>query len=795
MPLLWLSLAFLSGIIVSSSLALPVGSWIALGTVLLLLLILRSYLKRFTPHVIRSFTYTNLFNLPVPLTALLLSLSFGALRFTISQPNPNDTHFIAWYNQRSGTSILEGVLVEPPDRRDWYANLRLEADQIRPPGSSIFVPVHGLVLARVDLQGKWRYGDRVQLEGDLQTPSETESFSYRDYLARQGIYTYLPTAQLTLLLHNQGNGIMAAIYALKERALEIVYKVYPDPEASLLAGILLGVETGIPEPVRAAFNDTGTSHIIAISGFNITILAGLFTATFSRLLGRWRGAVAATLAIGVYTILVGADATVVRAALMGGLGIFAVQIGRRQNGLNSLAFVAAVMALFNPHTLWDVGFQLSFAATLGLVLYAEPLTTWFTNIASRFVSLSTAQRLARVVGEYLLFTVAAQLTTLPLIAYYFKRLSLVSFTANPVILPAQPPVMVLGGLAVLLGLVYLPLGQVTAYLAWPFVVFTIRAVEFFNQLQGGAWALDQIPLALVLTLYTLLFLVTFVGQHLSKFIGWVKPGLALVGLGAITLFIWRAILAAPDGRLHLYVLDVSQGSSSGDALLVQSPEGRFLLVDGGPSPTMLSDALGRRLPLHHRQLDWVIIAGIKESQISALPRVLEIYPPANILWGETITQTSSARYLKENLAQWNVPVIPARTGQTLDLGSGAKLRLLATSGWGMTLMLEWGNFRALLPVGLDFDVLNGFLNDPTITPVTALMLADRGRASLNPPQWIAKLHPQVVLLSVAAGDWNQFPPPETLQTLQGYTLLRNDRNGWIHLSTDGKQLWVEVEKR
>jgi len=792
MPLLWFSLAFLSGILLEFTLALPVEIWLGLGTASLMLLLLRPYIKRYAPFTIR---FTNLLHLPIPLAALLLSLSLGALRYTHSLPNLNNPNFIAWYNQQEGTTILEGVLIEPPDLRDWYANLRVEIDQLRPPGKATFVPVHGLVLARVYPQDKWQYGDRLQLEGELQAPPEFEDFSYRDYLARQNVYSYLPKAQVKLLMHNQGNRIMALIYTFKERAIETVYKLYPDPEASLLAGILLGVETGIPEPVRTAFNDTGTAHIIAISGFNITILAGLFTATFNRLLGRWRGAVATTAAIGVYTMLVGADATVVRAALMGGLTVFAVQLGRRQNGLNSLAFVAAVMALFNPLVLWDVGFQLSFAATLGLVLYAGPLTTWFTNFANRFVSLSTAQRLAGWVGEYLFFTLAAQLTTLPLIAYYFKRLSLVSLIANPVILPVQPPLMVLGGLAVLLGLVYLPLGQITAYLAWPFVVFTIRAVEVFNHLQGGAWVLGKVALPILLVFYALLFLVTFAGQRFSKLFGLFKPGLALVALGSITLLVWRATLAAPDGRLHLYVLDVSRGSSSGEALLLQSPSGRYLLIDGGPSSSLLSDALGRRLPLLHRQLDWVIIAGTKENQIAALSRVLERYPPSNVLWSETITQTNSARYLKESLAQWNVRVIPTQAGQILDLGSGASLRVLATSEWGATLLVEWDNFRALLPVGLDFNTLYDFQNDPSMTPVTAFTLVDRGRASLNPPEWIATLHPQVVLLSVSAGDWNRFPPPETLHALQGYTLLRTDRNGWIHLSTDGKQFWVEVEKQ
>lgn len=130
---------------------------------------------------------------------------------------------------------------------------------------------------------------------------------------------------------------------------------------------------------------------------------------------------------------------------MGGIALFGRQLGKRQTGLNSLGFVAAVMALFDPQVLWDVSFQLSFAATLGLVLYARPLQDWLTGLLARRLPQATVRRISGPVGEYFLFTLAAQVMTLPVIAYHFQRISLVSILANPIILPAQPPVMVLGG--------------------------------------------------------------------------------------------------------------------------------------------------------------------------------------------------------------------------------------------------------------------------------------------------------------------------------------------------------------
>jgi competence protein ComEC len=205
----------------------------------------------------------------------------------------------------------------------------------------------------------------------------------------------------------------------------------------------------------------------------------------------------------VYTVLVGANAAVVRSAIMGGLSIFARQVGRRQHGLNTLALTGAVMALFNPMILGDHGFQLSVAATLGLILYAQVFSEGFKSLIARRLSEATADRVTRPVGEYVLFTLAAQLVTLPVMAYHFNKISLVALIANPLILPAQPPVMILGGLAVLLGLVYYPLGQLAGYLALPFVTYTIHLVELFARIPVGELSLGEVSLPVVVLFFVL----------------------------------------------------------------------------------------------------------------------------------------------------------------------------------------------------------------------------------------------------------------------------------------------------
>lgn len=818
MPLLWLSLAFLSGIILGATISLPVSTWMLLALASLLLLALprlfNTIFIRFpTPfrfiasHIPGKITHA-LIRLPAflhkvrlrfsPLSfpLLLCVLLLGAARYRAAQPHINLEH-IAWYNDQTAEVILEGTIIEPPDERDQYTLLRVSAEGLGLDKNPLLISIHGTLLARLPPGEDWQYGDRIHLQGHLQTPPEDEDFSYRDHLARQGIYSYMPNGTGYLLLHNQGNPIYAFIYRLRQRGLNLIYHYYPEPEASLLAGIVLGVQTGIPQTVQQAFRVTGTSHIIAISGFNITIVAGMFSVVFARLLGRRKGAIAAALGIAFYTLLVGASAAVVRAAIMGGLGLFARQVGRRQQGLNSLGIVAAIMTVASPMVLWDIGFQLSFAATLGLVLYADPLSRVFRGWAERLMPKPIVDRLAGPVGAYGLFTFAALLTTLPLTLYYFGYLPLTAPFANPLILPAQPAVIVLGGLSVLTGLVFRPLGQLMAYLAWPFTAYTIRVVEWLGGIPGSVIATGRWTMPLVVLFYVLLFGWTLTHERLKTYLTQytpalnLKPALPLFVLALTTVLAWRVAFSAPDGRLHITLLDVG----SGEAILIQTPAGSNILVNGGPSTSLLSEALGRRLsPVNHR-LDWLVIAVPDEEGLASLPRLVDRYPPQNVLWAGATHGVYSSRLLWEALTLKGTPVTPMQAGHRLDLGSGISLQALTAGARGAVLLLEYDRFRLLLPLGLDFKALESLKNGETIGPVSALLLSESGFAPLNPPEWLDNLRPQVTLLSVAADDSQGLPDPQVMTSLAGFPLLRTDQNGWIELITDGGKIWINVERR
>lgn len=505
---------------------------------------------------------------------------------------------------------------------------------------------------------------------------------------------------------------------------------------------------------------------------------------FGRILGPRRGALAALLGIGVYTVLVGGDAPVVRAAIMGGFSLFARQIGRRQHGLNSLSITAALMMAFNPLLLWDAGFQLSFAATLGLILYAEPWTAALESWLGKRVSAEITKKLTGPISEYFLLTLAAQLTTFPILVYHFQRVSWVSLPANLAILPAQPPIMILAGLSVLAGFILTPLGQVCAYLAWPFVAYTIRMVEWIADFEG-ARSIGQVSMLFVGGYYLLLFLVTVLysprwKQALPK----LRPVFVLAALMVLSVLVWSAALAAPDKLLHTTILDVGDGV----AVLIQSSDGRYVLIGGGSSSIRLSDSLGRFLPLFHRQLDLLVVPNAQKQYVAALPEAVERFPPMQAFCAGEPGESRLAEELYTDLQAEHIPIEIMSPGAVVELGRGARLEVLTSGAKGVLLLLHWEGFRLLLPFYPDVSCIDIFKDVQTAGRATALVLTGAEIESCPIDAWFAVSKAQLVVISQPHPNI-----PTSRAAATSLPILRTDLVGWVELITNGEAVWVQTE--
>jgi competence protein ComEC len=232
---------------------------------------------------------------------------------------------LAYYHGAAGASTwgtVEGTVTGYPDVRDTLTLYTVQVDQLTIDGR--MRPVHGLVLAQAARTAGWRYGDRLRLSGVLEDPPTFADFDYRAYLAGQGIYSILRRATGELLAHDQGSPVWAALYALRATSSDVLNRSLPEPAAALADGMLLGIESGIRPELSQAFKDTGTSHVVVISGSNIALLAGLLLAAFGRILPHRRAAWLVIAALGIYVLFVGAGPAATRAGIMGALAVGAL---------------------------------------------------------------------------------------------------------------------------------------------------------------------------------------------------------------------------------------------------------------------------------------------------------------------------------------------------------------------------------------------------------------------------------------------------------------------------------------
>lgn len=326
--------------------------------------------------------------------------------------------------------------------------------------------LEGNLLITLPKYPQYHYGDKVKLYGDLQAPGIIDDFNYGNYLSRVEVYSVMYQPKIELLESGQGNQVWAKMVWLQNRFMQQINSLFPEPQASFEAGLLVGARKGIPEELMEKFNITGLTHIIAISGYNITLII-VFVMWMLKSLPRKTAFVSAITAIILFTLFVGASPAVVRASIMGILGLIALNYGRQNNIHLTILWSATLMVMWNPKVLvYDVGFQLSFAAVMGLI-YVVPHMEKFGKLLPQ----------AFGIREAIVMTLAAQVIALPIIIYNFERLSIISPLANLLVGFALPPAMFFGFVAVLISFVFQPLALVFAYVAWAILSYIIKVIE------------------------------------------------------------------------------------------------------------------------------------------------------------------------------------------------------------------------------------------------------------------------------------------------------------------------------
>ncbi|MDP2684653.1 MAG: ComEC/Rec2 family competence protein [bacterium] len=433
---------------------------------------------------------------------LILCLLLGMLRFDISDKNEFLNQHISNYNNQFVELI--GVIKTEPDVREDHEKIVIATKQLII--NDTIIEGQGKLLVKKYLYPSYQYGDKLRIKCDIQSPEPIVSedsgriFYYDKYLAKDDIYSVCYYPQIEYISSGHGNFIQTALLNIKHNFISQEQKIINDPYASFLGGLIWGAKKSIPNSLMEKFNVTGTTHIVALSGYNITIIAVLVLNICKALwVPRKYGFWISVLVILFFILITGAQASVVRAGIMGTMVLVARQTRRIGSMRNLLALSAVVMLLVNPKLLvYDAGFQLSFLATIGLIYLAPLIKKGFMWVTSAFE-----------IRENLVATVSATIITLPLIMFQFGRLSVVAILVNILILPVIPLAMGIGFITIFLGYLWLEFAKAISGVVWLVLKYVIEVVEFFAQFKFASFDIQSVGWVIMLASYCILFSIIF----------------------------------------------------------------------------------------------------------------------------------------------------------------------------------------------------------------------------------------------------------------------------------------------
>jgi len=423
----------------------------------------------------------------------ILFFILGILRMQISEFNIEDNE-LKKFNDKEVSLI--GAIYGEPDIRDNYQKLKVKIN-------------NNIILVTTNRYPEYNYLDKIKIEGKLEEPIEDDEFSYKNFLMKDGIYSVMFFPKINIISKNHSYNILTFLYEkilfLKQKIRESIQYNFLPPQSSILEGTILGNNGAMSQELKDKLNITGLRHVIAVSGTHVIILSAIIMSFLLALgLNRNKAFYFALFLICFYIILTGFPASGVRAGIMGGLYLTAQKLGRQSMGIRVIILAAFVMLIFNPLLLfYDVGFQLSFLAVMGLI-YLEPV---FAKILKNFTK-SKSENLIKIISA----TFAAQIFTLPILIYNFGNISFVSPITNLLVLPIVYWLMIFGFLSSFLGIFSLQVGWIFSLPCYFILKYFLWVIDFFSQ----SWAIKTFENVHWTWLIILYFFIVILTRYLNK---------------------------------------------------------------------------------------------------------------------------------------------------------------------------------------------------------------------------------------------------------------------------------------
>ncbi|MDD4170434.1 MAG: DNA internalization-related competence protein ComEC/Rec2 [Desulfotomaculaceae bacterium] len=766
------------------------------------------------------------------LLILFLLLGLAMSRLAIEE---SETALVKYAGQQV---TLIGQVVAEPDVREDKVYYLLKAQEIIRGGERF------LIEGDVRLQVKeatmvYSYGDILRVSALLarpDLPGNPGAFNYRTYLERQGIrVTLLARGDKAVekLADNQSNPVLKTALQLKQKLSSTATSSLTPAQAAVLNGIIFGTQGLIDRETRQAFTETGIVHILSVSGLHIGLALGGVVGLL-RLL-RFAPSFTAPIATPVlifYVMMTGFNPAVLRAAIMALFLLWGHHLGRNRDWPTTMALAALFILLWNPLQLFHPGFQLSFAATWG-ILYLGPLLTGACNK----LLVSMPDRWSSSISLALAVPLAAQLATVPLVVWYYNMVSPVSIFANLVAVPLVGLIMLLGILAAAAGLLWFPLAGLINVSNGLSIDLFMKVVSFFQGIPGAVFYVPTPSLILGALWYGCLIIAgCFIagGYHSAlkkRFkIGWIAVGVAF---SVTLLLIWMPW----EGRdkLVIHFLDTGQG----DSILIQTPGGRNMLIDAGGwrDEYRTGNGTGEQVVTPYlrrigvKRLDVLALTHPHEDHCGGAAAVVKNFPVRLALVpqvdeqifdgniadvdveitdankGENSSGEEIPPAYKALLNQMNSSGTAVRTagaGDTLKFDRKVAIEVLSPpeitgdlnsslNNRSLVLKLTYRHKSFIFTGDVEIEAQSSLLQRETDLKANILKVPHHGSRLLL-PEFVAQVKPEIAVITVGAHNTFGHPAQNTLDILyhNGANVFRTDQDGAVIIKTDGYSLEVET---
>jgi competence protein ComEC len=698
-------------------------------------------------------------------------------------------------------------------------------------GETAVVAVSGGVrVTAYDFEPAVETGDIVRIHRlRLRRPSgfrNPGAFDYGRYLARRGIYATasLSKGERLEVVHRGSSGYLARLSAFKASLAAHIDRTMTEPAAAITREMVLGMRGGLSREVREAFSVSGTAHLMSVSGLHVGfVYAAVFVVLKHclihlrfRLLGRFSGgprpsklaAVCGLLAVLGYACLVGSNLPTVRATLMIATYVIAYLLDRDGDPWHTTALAALLILTVDPLSLFDIGFQLSFAGVLA-ILYAQRLLHTPDALAvAEPESVSLASRAKTKLREAVLISTFASLGTAPLILFAFQRLPLIAPLANIVVVPFASVAVPLALLASFVAEIIQPLGDALLFVAGMIVTGMYRLIEFFAAIPYAAPRVGMVAWPVIPLAYSTLVLMSC--SRASRAARWgAVTSAALIGV----CLAWPWLLSEGRGQLAITFLDVGHG----DASFIRFPQGSTMLIDGGGSYRDDFD-VGERVVAPFlwyqgvRRVDYVVATHPHPDHAKGLGFILRDFrvrqfwdngaqQPAP--WYDTLRQAAIDRRVYRDA------VADGLTGTTID---GVRLELLhpttafqpqmkrrgsgedaGENNHSLVLKLTYGAISVLFTGDIEQEAESFLLQSGHQLRATILKVPHHGSRTSSSEPFVRAINPSVAVFSVQRDSRFGHPHPVVLGRYQalGTQVFRTDAHGAITIRTDGQSVRIQ----